>query len=79
MPVNAKRIGSSGGCPTGAPFEYCSYCTQVHQDPHIQNLYPLRPEQHMQDKLFANGDKLAGQAAGKPTELFLSIRQGDGQ
>ncbi|OEH78976.1 hypothetical protein cyc_02325 [Cyclospora cayetanensis] len=72
MAVPRSRIGSTGGCPTGATFEHCGYCTQVHQDPHIQNLYPLKPEQHMRGNFVANGDRVQGQAAGKPTELFAS-------
>ncbi|KAL8269616.1 hypothetical protein Esti_006460 [Eimeria stiedai] len=72
-PVAARRLGEApAGFPQEAGFEACSYCTQLHQDPRKQTLYPLKPEQHLavkaQEKLSTRG--LTGRAAGKPTELF---------
>ena len=79
IPAAASLVGSCAGCPTGAPFLPCNYCTQIHQDPHVQNLYPLRPEQHAQHTNDAAAAAAAasatGQPAGKPTEIFLRDKQ----
>ncbi|CDJ65316.1 hypothetical protein, conserved [Eimeria necatrix] len=83
FPVPSSMLGSADGCPTGAPYTHCSYCTQIHKDPHVQNLYPLRPDQHLQPHQLAavntsNGVGL-GQPAGKPSEIFISAQDQEKQ
>ncbi|KAL8431651.1 hypothetical protein ACSSS7_005139 [Eimeria intestinalis] len=75
-PVAARRIGEApAGFPQEAAFEACSYCTQLHQDPRRQTLYPLKPEQHlpMKEGVAFNLPGHAGAAAGRPSELFVKI------
>ncbi|KAL8448841.1 hypothetical protein Emed_003549 [Eimeria media] len=78
-PVAARRLGEAPpGFPQEAAFEACSYCTQLHQDPRKQSLYPLRPEQHLSAKgdeqgVISHVPGITGAAAGKPTELFVKF------